>query len=283
VVRALAPQAKVIFDTVDLHWVRLTRAAEVTQDRTLLKEAERFRRMELACVAESDLTLAITEQERSTILAELPGADVVVIPNIHAVQSRIRPLDGRRDLLFIGGYGHAPNVDAVQWFVAEILPRIRARLPDVRFHVVGSTPPEELRRLASGGVCVAGYVPDVAPYFEGSRVFVSPLRYGAGMKGKIGQAMSFGLPVVTTSIGAEGMRLVHGEHALVEDEPAAFANAVVRLYESPALWGSLSEASWRHLERHFSESAVEQILAPLFPIEVPAQRRGPVAAEEHPA
>jgi glycosyltransferase involved in cell wall biosynthesis len=264
-VRALAPQATVVYDTVDLHWVRLTRAAELTGDRSLLEEAERFRRLEQANVSSSDLVLAITDRERATLLAQVPGANVEVIPNIHAVRPVRRPLDGRKDLFFIGGYEHTPNVDAVLWFVAEILPRIRLQLPDVLFHVVGSRPTEEVRKLASSRVRVAGYVADPDTFFECSRVFVSPLRYGAGMKGKIGQAMTHGLPVVTTSIGAEGMRLVDGETALVANGAAEFADAVIRLYADSKLWVRLSENSRMHVEAHFSEDAVRPMLAKLFP------------------
>ena len=107
---------------------------------------------------------------------------------------------------------------------------------------------------------------DPAPFFAGSRVFVSPLRYGAGMKGKIGQAMAFGLPVVTTSVGAEGMRLLDGETALVADDPASFAAAVVRLYRDDQLWRRLSENGRGHVERHFSGQAVRGLLGELFPV-----------------
>ncbi len=264
-VRALAPQATVIYDTVDLHWIRLSRAARLTGDPALREEADLVRSLERANVAGCDLTLAITEQERSTLLAEVPRARVEVVPNIHEVSPWRKPLSGRRDLLFIGGFEHRPNVDAVCWFVGEILPRILVRLPDVVFHVVGSKPTPEVERLGSANVRVVGHVPDPAPYFERSRVFVSPLRYGAGMKGKIGHAMSFGLPVVTTTVGSEGLRLVDGEHAWVVDEPDAFGAAVVRLHQDPLLWERLSDASWRHVARHFSGDAVRSTLEGIFP------------------
>ena len=146
------------------------------------------------------------------------------------------------------------------------MPRIRESVPDVVFCVVGSKPPDEVLSLASKHVKVAGYVPDPDPYFDGALIFVSPLRYGAGMKGKIGQAMTYGLPVVTTSIGAEGMRLVDGDNALVADDAAKFADAVVRLYGDRELWRRLSGNSRAHVEKYFSERAVRPLLAELFPI-----------------
>jgi glycosyltransferase involved in cell wall biosynthesis len=210
--------------------------------------------------------LAITAQEQATLRAELPAARVAVVPNIHAAVASVAPLAGRKDLFFIGGFEHQPNVDAVQWFVSEILPAVRRELPEVAFRVVGSRPTDEVKKLGSPGVQVAGFVADPEPFFARSRVFVSPLRYGAGMKGKIGQAMAFGLPVVTTSVGAEGMRLADGETALVADDPASFAAAVVRLYRDDQLWRRLSENGRSHIERHFSGQAVRGLLAELFPV-----------------
>jgi glycosyltransferase involved in cell wall biosynthesis len=265
-VRGLAVHATAVYDTVDLHWVRLARAAEVTGDPVLLREAERFRTLELASASGADLVLAITAQEQATLRAELPAARVAVVPNIHAAVASVAPLAGRKDLFFIGGFEHQPNVDAVQWFVSEILPAVRRELPEVAFRVVGSRPTDEVKKLGSPGVQVAGFVADPEPFFARSRVFVSPLRYGAGMKGKIGQAMAFGLPVVTTSVGAEGMRLADGETALVADDPASFAAAVVRLYRDDQLWRRLSENGRSHIERHFSGQAVRGLLAELFPV-----------------
>ena len=168
--------------------------------------------------------------------------------------------------MFIGGFEHTPNVDGVLWFVEHVLPSVARSIPDVVLHVVGSKAPEEIRRLDSRHVKVAGFVPDVDPVFDAARVFVSPLRYGAGMKGKIGQAMCAGLPVVTTSVGSEGMLLVDRQNAMVTDDPAAFAAAVVEVYRDPELWTRLSRSGRRHVEAHFSAAAVRPRLASLFPI-----------------
>jgi glycosyltransferase involved in cell wall biosynthesis len=265
-VRAYAPNAKLVYDTVDLHWVRLTRAAEVSGDSATMEYARRFRNIEKTCAATSDLVLAITREEGDSIAREVPSARVAILPNIHATRTSVAGPEGRKGLFFIGGFEHQPNIDAVQWFVKEVLPRVREAIPGVVFHVVGSKPPDEVMSLAGDAVNVVGYVPNPDPYFDGSRVFVSPLRYGAGMKGKIGQAMTYGLPVVTTSVGSEGLRLVDGENALVADEPAAFADAVIRVYRDEALWRSLSKNSRRHIEDNFSETAVRPLLAELFPV-----------------
>lgn len=265
-VRAYALRAKVIYDTVDLHWVRLERAAAVTGDPDARADAARYRTLERLHTACADITLTVTDDEREALLREVPSARVEVLPNIHACEGPVRPWGARRDVMFIGAFSHAPNADAVEWFVREILPIVQRQLPDVVLRVVGSDVPRRIRELASPSVRVLGHVPAVRPVFESSRVFVSPLRYGAGMKGKIGQSMSYGLPVVTTSIGAEGMLLSDGENALVADEPAAFADAVVRLATDEQLWTRVSAAGLEHVERHFSERAALKRLTGVFDV-----------------
>jgi glycosyltransferase involved in cell wall biosynthesis len=263
-VRAHAIHATLIYDTVDLHWVRLQRAARVTRDAALLEEAERYRVIERLGAETADVVLAITPDERDALRAECPGARVEVVPNIHRCAPSERPWAERKGLMFIGGYDHLPNRDAVEWFAREILPLVRRRLPDVVLHAIGSNPPETFGKLASAAVDVVGYVPDVEPWFDRTRVFVAPLRYGAGMKGKVGQAMSHGLPLVTTSIGAEGMGLRPGENALVADDAEAFAAAVIRLYEDELLWSRLARSSVQHVQEHFSEETVRAQLARIF-------------------
>ena len=154
----------------------------------------------------------------------------------------------------------------MRFFVADILPLIHRTLPDVVLTIVGSNLPDTVKALASAAVQCVGYVEDPTPYFARSRVFVSPLRYGAGMKGKIGQSMSHGLPVVTTSLGAEGMMLIDGETALIGDSPETFARAVVRLYTDTQLWTRISEASIGHIREHFSDDAARRRLLSIFPI-----------------
>lgn len=263
-VRAHAFHAAVIYDTVDLHWVRLRRAADLSGDPGLQEEWKRFRVIERLCARSADLVLAITPEERETLRAECPSARIEVLPNIHRCVPSSRPWGERDGLLFVGSYDHAPNVDAVEWFVGEILPRVRRAIPGVVLRVVGSNPPPRLAALASPAVEVVGWVPDLDPSLERARLFVAPLRWGAGMKGKVGQAMSHGLPLVTTSIGAEGTSLVDGEHALVADDADSFAAAVVRLYQDELLWTRLAQGSVSHIQQHFSEEATRTRLAALL-------------------
>ena len=281
-IRAGAVFARVVYDTVDLHWLRMAGAAQVKKDAALRTESERYRRLEAALARAADLVITVTPEEQRVLKQAVPTARVEVIPNIHAIRKEPRPWDVRRDLLFIGGYEHAPNVDAVEWFVLEILPLVRRELGDVVFQVVGSKMPDRLRGLASPSVKIMGWIPDVAPVFSESRVFVAPLRYGAGMLGKVGQSIEYGLPVVTTHIGADGLGLVDGESALVAEEADAFAHAVVRLYRDELLWSRIVRNATRQVEENFSEAVVAARLRRLLEIGSPRTRQGPGAGEGGP-
>ena len=264
-IRAYCIHSTVIYDTVDLHWVRTERASALTGDNELHKESVYFKQTELLTASCSDIVFTVTYDEKEILLTEIPELKIHVVPNIHeVVKTGVKPFQARRDIMFIGHYLHKPNEDAVFFFVNEILPMIRKELPGIRFFVAGSNPTEDISRLNSEDIQVTGFVKDVTPYFENCRVFIAPLRFGAGMKGKIGQSMTFGLPVVTTKIGAEGIGLVHGETALIADTPHEFADLVVQLYSNEELWNRISKKSVTHVTENFSPEIMKRKLAEIF-------------------
>ena len=248
-VRKAAPAARVIFDTVDLHHLREARAAQIAGGHAA--QAAATRAAELALIAQCDCTLLTSSVEFEHVRRELPQARLELLGNIHRVRGRQRSFDARRDLLFIGGFDHPPNVDAVRWFLAEIWPRLRARLPGVQLHLVGSADAAQQAEFGVDGVVVHGRVPDLEPWLDACRVSLAPLRFGAGIKGKINSAMASGLPVVATAIAAEAMHLVDGCDVLLADTPAAFAQAVERVYTDAALWQRLSDGALINVARHF--------------------------------
>ena len=266
--RRHAPQARIVFDTIDLHYLRERRAAELAGDHALLRSATRTRALELDVIARSDATLVVSDSERELLATDAPQAQVEVLSNLHRVAGPGQPFAQRRDLVFVGGFRHPPNVDAVRWFVAEVFPQVRMRLPEVRFHCIGSHVLPEVEALAAQpGVLVHGHVPDIAPYMDGCRVAVAPLRYGAGVKGKVNLSMAHGQPVVATACAAEGMHLVDGDDVLLATTAEAFADAIVRLYRDEALWQRLSAGGLANVARHFSLDAARdcvrrQLLVP---------------------
>ena len=263
-IRVYAPQATLIYDTVDLHGIRHRRAAELSRDAEDFRQADYYDRMEAVNILSADRIVAISAHEARLIANRHPDARVFTIPNIHSAQDRVPGFAERGGLLFIGHYLHAPNQDAAEHLARDIHPMVRAALGDVPLYLVGSSPTEQIKGLAGNGVHVAGHVPNAEEYFDRCRVFAAPLRYGAGMKGKIGQSMSLGLPVVTTSIGAEGMDLENGETALIADNPQDFAAAVIRLYRDEALWRELSRKALDHVGSRFSVSVARTALQELL-------------------
>ena len=263
--RQHAPQARLLFDTVDLHYLRERRAAELAGDASALRAAGRTRTLELALVREADASLVVSEVERTLLAQDAPGARVEVLSNLHRPAPPGPAFASRRDLLFVGGFRHPPNVDAVQWFVHAVLPQLRVARPDITFHCIGGDVPEAVARLHGvAGVQIHGHVPDLQPWLDGCRVSVAPLRFGAGVKGKVNQAMAHGLPVVATSCAVEAMHLRDGVDVLVADEAAAFAQAVLRVYDDEALWTELAAHGRENVARHFSADAARTVVQALF-------------------
>lgn len=254
-VREHCAEAKFIFDTVDLQYLREERQAELEQSPSLLESARRTKEVELRVARMADATLVVSPYEERVLADEVPEVPVSIVSNIHVVHGRKAEFSEREGMMFIGGFEHPPNVDAVEWLVNEIMPDVWRELPDVELLLVGSKPPKAVHKLASERVRVTGFVPDVEPFFTSCRLSVAPLRYGAGVKGKVNQSLSYGLPCVMTGVAAEGMALVDGEEALIADDPSEFAASVVRLYSDEELWYRLSEAGLENTRANFSIDA----------------------------
>ena len=258
--RHVAPETRFIYNTVDLHYLRERRQAELENNPLIAHRAERTRADELRLICESDATIVVSPVEKEFLTSEAPGANVQVVQLVIDEEPEGGPFEERRDILYIGGYQHTPNVDAVLYFVREILPGLRQKLPDLRFYALGSNPPAEIRELASEYIKVPGFEKDISPYFNGCRLMVVPLRYGAGIKGKIGTSFSYGLPVVATPLAAEGMELKDGEEVLVANDSQDFINATLRLYGDKDLWQRLSVGGRQVLRQRYSREVVHRRL-----------------------
>lgn len=257
-IRNAAPAARVIFHAPDLYFLRETRQARVTGTSDALARAEQTRRREVAIMNQSDHVVLVSPAE-IPYLREALGADkpISVFPVLYApIEREVAPFNARKDIFFLGGFGHNPNISAVEWFVEHVWPLVRQSLPDASFHIVGAEAPESVLALErTPGVKVVGFVPDLKQIFSAYRIGVAPLLYGAGIKGKVAATLGAGIPCVCTEIAAEGMGIENEVHALVEADAARFAAAVVRLYTDEALWTRLAANGQALVEAKFGEVA----------------------------
>lgn len=272
-VREHCRRARVIFDTVDLHFLREERQAELAGDAALARTAQKTRAQELAVINASDLTLVVSPIEQVLLKELAPLARVEILSNIHDVPGCAQGYAARAGLLFVGGFQHPPNVDAALWFVRDVLPLARAKLaPDLLpvfvLHLVGSNTPPEIAALSCEYVIVHGFVPDIDPLLASARLSIASLRYGAGVKGKVNMAMAHGLPVIATGAAVEGMYCSHGTDVMIGDSAQEFADALVQAYQDPGLWQRLSDGGLRNVSTHFSFDAAKGVVERVFGLAV---------------
>jgi O-antigen biosynthesis protein len=266
-VRLLSPALPIIVDSVDLHYLRELRMSELEPTKRLLQQALETRARELAVYRRADAVIVVTDNERRILAEEVSGLEVMVVPSVQDIDGDA--VDGAAripgSLLFVGGFAHTPNVDAVVYFCRDVLPLIRKVLPSTPVWIVGASPPDEVRAFGSlPGVEITGHVPDLGVYLRKASISIAPLRYGAGIKGKITEAMAAGLPVVTTPIGAEGMHLENRITAMIADSAVEFAGAVTELSGDPVLHAAIARNGLAHARQHYAPAVMEDGLVRLL-------------------
>ena len=253
-----APQIPLVYDMVDAHGRRMDRQFAQTGDPADQEKAIADRRLERIAARSADVVVTLSDDDEEYIrgVADTP-ITCVRVPNVHDVldESQVPGFESRSGLLFVGGFDHAPNGDAVEFMVNEIMPMLVDRIPDIHLTVVGSNPSDRIRALAGQHVTIAGWVADLDPIYASTRVVVAPLRYGAGVKGKVGQALAMGVPMVTTSIGNDGMMLEPGRDIEIADDAPAFAERVISLYENRPAWEAMSTQGLRRIDQLFGRRA----------------------------
>lgn len=261
-VKKYCTNAKVIFDTVDLHFVRESREKDIQNDEPSNTWHSESMAYELSLASQADEVWVVSEAEKELLAEIAPCLSVNVVSLVHDVLPASKGFEEREGLLFIGSFSHPPNIDAMRFYFEKIHPQVREKLGPVKFYVIGANPPKELNRWVKefSEVELTGYVEDIRPYFEKVRMSVAPLRYGAGIKGKINSSMSFGVPVITTSIGAEGMGLKHQHNAMLANDGIDFADAIVELYGNEELWHEISNNGYENIEASFSFDKVKAAL-----------------------
>lgn len=262
-IRKHSPATRVLVLTDDRHGIREWRGAELSRLPVDYERALCFLVREAECYRAADLVLAITEDDRKGLLEMVPELQVELLPMTADTQPSKAGFTDRKDFVFLANFDNLANRDAANWFCNEIWPRIHKRLPETRLYLAGNNFPADFAKKP--GIEVLGYVPDLAATLERFRVFVSPIRYGTGIKTKNLTAMGNGIPLVTTTIGAEGMNLTDGENALICDAAGGFANKVVELYKDQQLWNKLAANGLKHIATEFSverlDAQIEKILA----------------------
>lgn len=236
--------AKVLFNNADLHFLRELRGAIASGDKDT-SGAEVTKVRELAVMRSVDAVLSYNDTERAIIASHLMRADhVFTCPWVLRQQGSGRTFAERVDIAFLGGFGHPPNLEAVDYFVEKVLPLLRQQHPDIRLHIWGSRIPDSLANLHDEQLVVEGYAETLADVFDQCRVFIAPLQSGAGIKGKVLDSMAFGVPTVLSPIAAEATGLVHNVSSLIANNPEQWAHQIGRLYTDQSLWEQLvAEAS----------------------------------------
>jgi sugar transferase (PEP-CTERM/EpsH1 system associated) len=230
----------------------------------------RLRRFERRVCDRAGAIVAVSELDGEAIARLAPGLHPLVVPNGVDTQSYRTDLPDslplkHPNLVFTGKMDFRPNIDAMHWFCAEVWPEVRRRVPGVHLYIVGQGPHPEVQRLAEGpGITVTGYVPEILPYFGGADVYIVPLRVGGGTRLKVLESMATGLAMVSTRLGAEGIDLEDGVHAMLADTAGAFAGATVRLLQDPGLRLALGQRARAQAEARYDWRKIVPLLYPLY-------------------
>lgn len=259
--------AKIIYFGHDLHFLREMRNYELTGNTNLIKSSEEWKKTEFSLFNDADVIHVVGSYEQSLLQNEFPNKPVRNIPlfpyeHSYNYAKKIEGFDTRKDLLFVGGFNHAPNYDGIVWFLDEIFDSIKRYIPNVKLYIVGSNPPDDLKARSAEDVIVTGFVSDeeLERYYNQSKLVIVPLRYGAGVKGKVVEAIYYQVPVITTSIGSEGLE--ESELVMtVANDAQEFAHSVIQLYQDETMWKAHFQASVQYIEKYFTREAASKILA----------------------
>ena len=256
---------KVIYYGHDLHFLREYREYELTGDIKKKRESDYWKSIEFSLMEKAAVSYYPSYVEEEAIHAIHPEYKIKAI-TAYVYEKFLENIDKdfakREGLLFVGGFAHPPNADAVLWFAKEIFPLIRQRI-DVNLYVVGSKVTDEIKALEQpgSGIIVKGFVTEeeLASLYSTSRIVVVPLRYGAGVKGKVVEAVYNGAAIVTTSIGSEG--IPEADRVMkVADGPEAFADEVVKMYQDPAECRRMCEETQKYIREYFSVEAAWKVI-----------------------
>lgn len=264
-------KAKILYYGHDLHFVRLTRQYEIEGEKDLLEESEKWKEIEISLFSKSDIILAPSTDEKGLIESLGIQKKVFAIPPyiFDKVAKPVHDFSGRKDILFLGGFTHIPNIDAALWFTREIWPIIKEKIPNATFIIAGSNAPAQINALANSDVEVKGFLTDesLQKLYSKIKMVVIPLRYGAGVKGKTVEAMYHGIPIVSTKFGIEGLPKSYSNFLQPYDKPKEFAQQVVTLYNSESLLAELSKQETSYINEYFTTAIASKMMISILEIE----------------
>lgn len=261
--------AAIIYQCHDLHYLRLRRKSEIENDQELMERSFNVEKAEEFIFSSSDVVLTFSHAEELLIKEKVPHKAVITVPLYffdHIEHAR-SDFSERQGLLFVGSCGHAPNLDAMRWFSREVFPRIRQQLPDMFLNVVGANPPAEIAKLNSDSIRVLGKVSDAEldKLYASSKLSVVPLRFGAGVKGKVIESLYHGVPVISTAVGLEGIKDIENLSS-AKNETQEFADAVVSLYQDNARLQELGLQGSRFVEDNFTTEIAAKLVQKILAI-----------------
>ena len=260
-IRQNAPNCKIIYDTVDLHFVREYREAKLKNDTKKIQQSKLTKTTEFDLFDKSDIVVVKSKEDADILLSEKPTLPLAIIPTFNIPSAKTLPFEKRQDLLFLGGFQHVPNIDSLEYLITNLFPKIRSNIPNVFLNVIGSNPTKHVIDLCSNekNVNFLGYMPEIESYLQNCKLLIAPIRYGSGVKGKITQSMANGLVVVTTPLGSEGisnsndiLKISHTDDEFVEN--------VIQMYNNEQEWTKISQNAKIYAEKYFSPETVKNTL-----------------------
>ncbi|WP_031435249.1 glycosyltransferase [Methylomarinum vadi] len=264
IIRYYQPESRIFIDSVDVHFNRLYAKAKLSEDDSDYNQAKCTESEELSAYSQADALITVSQEDKDILLSRLPNSNIFVIPNIH----HIPDFDPNRisspvKLLFVGNFKHPPNVDGIIYFCQEIMPLLAQKI-EVKLTIVGNSPTDEVRKLANNNIKVTGFVPEVGPYYSNTDIVIAPLRFGGGLKGKVGEAMSYSRPLVMTSFGAEGFSITDRFHYLLANSADEFIKGIVELSNNPVLYDKISLNAWNYINDNYSDKKIDLLIESIF-------------------
>ena len=259
-IRQHFPAARIVYNVADLHFLRAEREAEVRDDPKLRDKAEQLKRLELGAMSFVDNVIVHSNVEAELLRQIAPKVEVQVIPWTVPLREIDRKPVGKPEIAFIGGFRHPPNADAAKWAAQSIMPLLRKQVGGIELLLVGSHMPTEVSGLAAKDIVPLGYVPSLDSVFERVRLTIAPLRFGAGLKGKVLDSMAAGIPCVMTPVAAEGIELPEELQFLVADGPKALAERIAALCRDNARYQRIAKACRAHVAANYSPERIDALL-----------------------